>query len=184
MPDRDAAPRRYRGVAGAGRNRDVSALRKDATGLARCAYRMVSCVRPYGRGANRCQPRCSSTQSGPDGGARSGTRGDGAGTVSDVARFTIGLLTYDPAETGILRSGQPTYSSSRGTSNATVPPHRLRQSPVKGYATAAQHNGLAGDGSSAVELAADRASTRSMTTAYAGCLLFYGRSCCTRVVSS
>ena len=84
-PDRDAAPRRHRGLVSAVRNRDGHALGQDTPGLARGADRMAARLRPDGRGADRRQPRRRPAQPRLDGDAGSNPRGDGAGAVSDVA---------------------------------------------------------------------------------------------------
>ena len=85
MPDRDAAPRRYRGLDGAGRNRDVAAFGQNTSCLARRADRMAPGLRPDGRGPDRRQPRRRPAQPRLDGSARPDPRGYRAGTIQDVA---------------------------------------------------------------------------------------------------
>ena len=58
----------------------------DGDGLARCADRMGICVRSNGRDADRCQPRCRSTQPRLDGSKGRDPCSDRTGALSDVAR--------------------------------------------------------------------------------------------------
>lgn len=85
MFDRNAAPRRYRGMVSAGRNRDDLTLGQDLARFARSVDRVAPCIRTDGRGSDELEPCRSSAQPRLDGSARSHPRSDRAGAVSNVA---------------------------------------------------------------------------------------------------
>jgi hypothetical protein len=89
-PDRDAAPRRYRRMVSAGRNRDVTALGKDTAGAARRTDRMAPRLGPHGRDHDRRQSSGRAAQPCLDGSAGSDPRDDRPGAIPDVARDELG----------------------------------------------------------------------------------------------
>lgn len=92
MSERDAAPRRYRGMVSAGGDHDDSALWQDAPGLTHCSDGMAVRVRSDGRDHDWHQPRRRSAKPRLDGNARPDPRGDWAGAVPDVATNELNAL--------------------------------------------------------------------------------------------